>query len=61
MKRSGLFLLLAFSLALNLASLGTLLYLSRQGVQDAGRRQPGPPLTVKELCRSLPLQAEQCQ
>ncbi len=61
MKRSRLFFLLVFSLALNLASLGTLLYLSRQDVQDVGRRQPGPPLTVKELCRSLPLQAEQCQ
>ena len=26
-----------------------------------GRRPAGPPLTVKELCRSLPLQKEQCQ
>jgi Spy/CpxP family protein refolding chaperone len=61
MKRSWLFFLLIFSLALNLASLVSLVYLSRQDVQDVGRRQPGAPLTMKELCRSLPLQAEQCR
>jgi Spy/CpxP family protein refolding chaperone len=60
-RRSWLFYLLVVSLVLNLASIGTLLFLSRQDVQDAGRRQPEGPLTVKELCRSLPLQAEQCQ
>jgi Spy/CpxP family protein refolding chaperone len=60
-KRSWLFYLLVFSLALNLTTIGTLVYLKRQDVNVAGRRQAGPPLTVKELCRSLPLQAEQCQ
>jgi|UniRef100_A0A7V6A0R9 Spy/CpxP family protein refolding chaperone len=60
-KRSWLVYLLVFSLALNLASLGTVAYLGRQAVHDSGRRPAGPPLTVKELCRSLPLQREQCQ
>ena len=60
-KRSWLFYLLVFSLALNLATIGVLVYWRRQDVKSAGRRPAGPPLTVKELCRSLPLQKEQCQ
>lgn len=60
-RRSWLSFLLVFSLALNLATIGTLVFLSRQDVQDAGRRPAGPPLTVKDLCRSLPLQRGQCQ
>jgi len=60
-KRSWLFYLLVFSLALNLMSFGALAYLRRQEVYGAGRRQAGPRLTVPELCRSLPLKPEQCQ
>jgi Spy/CpxP family protein refolding chaperone len=60
-KRSWLPFLLVFSFALNLATIGSLVYLSRQDVQDAGRQPTGPPLTVKKLCRSLLLQAEQCR
>lgn len=61
MRRSWLFFLLVFSLALNLGSLGALAYLSRQESQAAARRPYGPSLSIKELCRSLPLQGEQCR
>jgi Spy/CpxP family protein refolding chaperone len=60
-KRSWLFYLLIFSLALNLASFGALAYLRRQEVYGAVRQKPGPRLTVPELCRSLPLKPEQCR
>jgi Spy/CpxP family protein refolding chaperone len=60
-KSSWLFYLLVFSLALNLASFGTLAYLRRQEANSAAQPQPVPPLTVRELCRSMPLNAEQCQ
>jgi Spy/CpxP family protein refolding chaperone len=60
-KRSWLFYLLVFSLAFNLAGIGAFVYWRCQDVNGSGRRTAGPPLTVKELCRSLPLQTEQCQ
>ncbi len=60
-KPSWLFYLLVFSLALNMGIIGAVVYWRRQDVNSAGRRQSEPPLTVKELCRSLPLQREQCQ
>lgn len=60
-KRSWLFFLLVFSLALNLGTIGTLAYLRRPDVNGTSRRPAGPPLTVKELCRSLNLETEQCQ
>jgi Spy/CpxP family protein refolding chaperone len=60
-RRPWFFYLLVFSLALNLATIGTLVYLRRQHVNVVGQRQAVPRLTVKELCRTLPLQREQCQ
>lgn len=58
---SWLSYLLVLSLALNLGAIGTLAYFRRQEVGGGRGRPAGQSLTVKELCRSLPLQREQCR
>ncbi len=60
-KRSWLFYLLVFSFALDLASFGALAYFRRQDYSGADHRSAGPPLTLQELCRALPLKPEQCR
>lgn len=61
MTRTPLFYVLIFSLSLNVGSVGTLAYRHFRDAGPSPRIQSGPGLTVKEICRSLPLENEQCQ
>jgi Spy/CpxP family protein refolding chaperone len=61
MTHTRLFYVLIFSLSLNVGVIGTLAFRHFREAGLSPRRQSGPPLTVKEICRSLPLQNEQCQ
>jgi len=58
---SWLLFLLVFSLALNLGSLGALAFRRWQVGGGVPRQISGPCLTIKELCRILPLEAAQCR
>ena len=62
MKRDWLIYLVMFSLALNLGTIGTIVYLRYQDHQQAGRR-PGAPAAVpmKSLWRELKLDESQRQ
>ncbi len=61
MTTTRLFYVLIFSLSLNVGVIGTLAYRYFRDAGPSPRIQSGPALTVKEICRSLPLQNEQCQ
>jgi Spy/CpxP family protein refolding chaperone len=61
LKRNGLLYLVIFSLALNLGTIGTLVYLRYQDQRQAAAREALPPLPLRELWTSLHLDAEQRQ
>ena len=61
MKRDWLLYLVIFSLALNLGTIGTFVYLRYQDRRDAALKQELPPMPLLELWRSLNLEGEQRQ
>ena len=63
MKRDWLIYLVMFSLALNLGTIGTIVYLRYQDHQQpaAGPGSPPPPLPMKSLWRELNLDDSQRQ
>jgi Spy/CpxP family protein refolding chaperone len=60
-KRNWLLYLVIFSLALNLGTIGTLVYLRYQGQQSAAARAALPPLPLRELWGQLQLDDTQRQ
>jgi Spy/CpxP family protein refolding chaperone len=60
-KRNWLLYLVIFSLALNLGTIGTLVYLRYQDQRQAAAREMLPPLPLRELWTSLNLDAGQRQ
>lgn len=61
MKRNGLLYLVIFSLALNLGTISTLVYLRYYGPPPAGFRAEPPPMHMRELWNSLNLDTDQRQ
>ncbi len=61
MKRNWLLYLVIFSLALNLGTIGTLVYLRYQEQKQAAARGELPPLPLRELWTALNLDADQRQ
>ncbi len=61
MKRNWLLYLVIFSLALNLGTIGTLVYLRYQAQQPAAQQEPPPPLPLRGLWGPLNLDPAQSQ
>ncbi|OGP69830.1 MAG: hypothetical protein A2Y80_03845 [Deltaproteobacteria bacterium RBG_13_58_19] len=61
MKRDWLLYLVIFSLALNLGTIGTFVYLRYQDRRDAALKKELPPMPLRELWGSLNLEGEQRQ
>ena len=61
MKRNWLFYLLMFSLALNLGTIGTIVYLRYQDQQKLAAGSASPPLPMRALWRELKLDEPQRQ
>ncbi len=61
MKRNWLLYLVIFSLALNLGTIGTLIYLRYHDQQQAVSREAPPPMPMRELWGTLKMDAEQRQ
>lgn len=61
MKRDWLLYLVIFSLALNLGTIGTLVYLRYYDQKPAATREAPPPLPLRELWGQLNMDAEQRQ
>ena len=61
MKRDWLIYLLMFSLALNLGTIGTIVYLRSQDQQQLAAGSAPPPLPMKSLWRELKLDESQRQ
>ncbi len=61
MKRNWLLYLVIFSLALNLGTIGTLVYLRHQDQRQTSTREALPPLPMRDLWGRLNLDSEQRQ
>ncbi len=59
MKKNWLLYLVIFSLALNLGTIGALVYFRQQDRRVAAHREPAPPLRLSFLLRSLQLSSDQ--